>query len=178
MFLIWQEAPLKSSRKNNGAYFLIAASVLASAGSLLVLDSAISSAMTDYRTISLSQQAESEMFYIDAELNTLRKTQARLAAENDELLKKSFPTLDDLKALKAAHRLLLVRMERLKSQPDESSGPALYRATYSGTVGSVSRFLRQLEEEYTAKSPGFTLTAASEDGNRVVLTLTLATETR
>lgn len=152
---------------------LIALYVLVAVACLIVSDRAVQSLLTSARAVNLAHEAESGQATIELEVATHGQQVEQLKAEVLVLRNRTYPSLQEFKALQTRHRLNIFQMERV-TDPKESTPDLLrYNAVVTGTVGSVVRFLDELESIYITQSEQVALRPANEDGSMVALGMTL-----
>lgn len=150
--------------------------VIAIVLSLAIADQAVVSLLEDVRTIRLSHEADIGLATIDFEIDNLTLETERLRSAVSTLEGRTYLTLQQLKQLQTKHRLNLIQMERVSSPSEDSSSRISYRTVMTGTVGSVIRFLSELEKQHIVQTDQVILRPATEDGSTVALTMSVLVE--
>ncbi len=150
--------------------------VVAIALSLTIADRAVVSLLDDIRTIRLSHEADIGLATIDFEIDNLTLETERSRSAVSTLEDRTYPTLQQLKQLQTKHRLNLIQMERVSAPSEDSSSRISYNTVMTGTVGSIIRFLAELEEEHIVQTDQVVLRPATEDGSTVALTMSVLVE--
>lgn len=156
---------------------VLALLILAIILSLTIADRTVVSLLEDIRTIRLSHEADIGLATIDSEIANLTREVQRLQSAVSALEGREYPTLGQLKQLQIKHRLNLLQMERISSPNDDASNRISYNTVMTGTVGSVIRFLAELEDRHIVQTDQIILRPASEDGSTVALTMPVSVET-
>jgi hypothetical protein len=144
---------------------------------LVIADHAVVSLLEDVRTFRLSREADIGLTTIDFEIDNLTHETERLQAVVSTLEQRAYPTLQQLKTLQTKHKLNLLQMERISDANDDASNRINYNTIMTGTVGSVIRFLAELEESHIVQTDQVILRPANEDGSFVALSMSVLVET-
>jgi len=152
---------------------LIALYVLAAVGCLVVSDRAVQSLLTSIRVVNLSQETQSGRATIDMEVAALQQQVDNLKVTVATLERRTYPSLQELKGLETRHHLSIFQMERVTNPKEAKPGLLRYNAVVTGTVGSVVRFLEELERGFITQSDQVVIRPAVEDGSLVALGMTL-----
>lgn len=152
---------------------MIALYVLVAVACLIVSDRSVRSLLNSVRAVNLAHEAESSQATIELEVATLNQQVDHLKAAVLALQKRTYPSLQEFKALQTKHHLNIFQMERVTNPKKSTPDLLRYNAVVTGTVGSVVRFLDELESIYISRSEQVALHPANEDGSMVALATTL-----
>ena len=159
--------------KNRGVFFFVGFYLLVACLSLLVMDSSVITTLESVRAISLSSHASQNLESIDSEIALLITQVDRIDDEVEQLANRSYPTHEDVKRLRASHRLKLIQMERVSGVELSRADLLRYDLVLTGTMGAVVRFLKELEGDFVVHSDEYRLQAGNDEGSQIKLSLSL-----
>ena len=113
---------------------------------LTLLDWSMVNSLERWRLLSLSNESRKGISNLNIEVVQLQREKSELSKTVGELSARSFPMLQDLKALSGSHRLTVAGVEKINTGSNPVTDRDKYRIILSGTVGRTVRFLKSLEE--------------------------------
>jgi len=160
-------------QKNSGVAMQLLAYFALSIVLLLLIDIAVSGSVEQARVFRLQRQVSGGTAPIMADIRRGNLRLQDIAAQVEQLKGQSLPDVNDIEDLADKYTLRLDRMERRQAGAD-GSATARYTLGFRGTMGGLTRFLRDLETSYVCDVYSLGLRPHNEDGSRIAMTLVLA----